>query len=104
MAFFMLGVAFSVDFLQWIVGLLVFIPVLGFILVVVLGVFISVFAWMIFYFWFKLLGVGFFDNGGRKLVIWVSGGLAELTFLGVLPIWTFTIARTIAAVRVEDKV
>jgi len=107
MAFFMVGVALMVDFLQMVVGITVLIPIFGLILAPLLGFFIGVTAWLIFFFWFKLLGVNFFERVDAKVVVWLAGALAEITPLGILPIWTLTIALTIVitnAKRVEEKV
>ena len=99
-AFFLLGVALMIDFLQMVLGFVVFIPILGLMLAPILVLFISIFAWMLFYFWFNLLGVNLWD----KTVIWIIGPLAELTPLGILPLWTAIVALTIVITRARDKV
>ena len=100
----MLGVALMIDFLQIVIGFIALIPILGLILAVLLGAFVSIAAWMAFYFWFTLLGVSFFKRADAKAAVWFTGALLEITPLGILPLWTATIAATIALVRIEDKV
>jgi len=105
--FFMVGVALMVDFLQMVVGVVAFIPFIGIILAPLFTFLISVTAWVIFFFWFALLNVHFFEKLDAKIVVWVIGALLEITPLGILPIWTATIAITIAitnAKRAPDTV
>jgi len=98
--YFLLGVALMIDFLQLVLGFVVLIPILGLILAPILVLSISIVAWMIFFFWFKLLGVNLWD----KIVVWLVGPLAELTPLGILPLWTVIVALTIVITNVKNKV
>jgi len=85
-----------------VIGFIAVVPVLGLILAALLGAFVSISAWIAFYFWFALLGVNFFEKLDSKVVVWVVGALAEITPLGILPIWTATIAIIIALTRAKD--
>lgn len=107
MTFFLLGVALMIDFLQLVVGFVGVVPPIGFILVPLLLFFIGVGAWLIFLGWFFLLNVNFFEKVDAKVIVWFIGAFLEITPLGIIPIWTATIALTIAitnAKRAEVRV
>lgn len=70
---------------------------------VVLNVFVDVCAWLTFYLWLKLLGVGLIDSGIQKAVIlWVGMFLELIPVFNTLPVWTATVVLTAFIVRMED--
>ncbi len=92
---FLSGTALFFDFLQAILN----VAFIG----IVLNFLINIIAWLTFYLWFKLLGVGLIDSGIRKAVIMWGGMLLELIpIFNTLPVWTATIALTAFIVRWED--
>lgn len=100
--FLMVSVAVAVDSIQFMLGGILFIPLIGFILFPIINVLLSLFVWMTFFLWFKIRKVGFIDRGWGKIVIWLIGASIEIVF-GVLPAWTPVIIATIWFVRAEDK-
>lgn len=93
----MIGVAGVIDFVQ---GLLT----AGFIGVIV-STFISIFAWLTFYFWFKLNGINMLDSGVRKIITLLCGAFIEmLPVINVLPAWTISVVIMLFIVRSEDVI
>lgn len=97
-AFFMLATAITFDALQF---FLTFIPFLG----VVINIFITVLAAMIFWLWFLLLGVSYFSGKkmGLKLAAAMGGLIVELVpIIDALPAITVGVTVVIIATRLED--
>ena len=91
----LVGTAFFFDTLQAILN----VAFIG----IVLNVLVNVTAWLTFYLWFKLLGIGLIDSGIRKAAVMWGGMLLELIpIFNTLPVWTATIALTAFIVRWED--
>lgn len=71
---------------------------------VVVNVLIDVIAWLTFYLWLKLLGVGLLDPGIKKAATLWGGMLFELVpLLNTLPVWTASMALVVAIVKMEDR-
>ncbi len=70
---------------------------------IILNFLLDICAWLTFYLWFKLLGIGLIDSGIRKAVVMWGGMFLELIpIFNTLPIWTATIVLTSSIVRLED--
>ena len=96
----MLGVALTIDGVQF---LLNFIPFIGWIFVSL----ISIFAWLTFYLWFKLNGIPFLRGKAALLritsILSVGGIIEIIPILNDLPAWTFAVAVMLVIVKLEDK-
>lgn len=86
----------GVNFLQ---GVNAIIPGLGVFLVYLLGVPLTIWAWLTFYLWFKLHGVSFMQP--KRFAIMGISGLAD-TIMSVLPAWTVAVLLLIATTRAEE--
>ena len=90
----MLATAVLFDVVQALINL---IPVVG----QILSFFISIFAFMTFWLWFKMYGVSF--SKGKNLKNLGFGFLIEMIpVVDILPAWTFAVFRLIAAKKLED--
>ncbi len=96
-AFQMLMVAGFYDMLLW-GNAFLYILIVGFLFAPI----IWLFAWLTFYIWFKMHGIGIFDvlgkYGLRKLFAIVLKGVPGL------PSWTFGTFLTISAIKAEDAI
>ena len=91
------GVAFGIDFVQ---GLLT----TGFIGIAV-NTFISIFAVLMFWFWFKLNGITFLESGARMAITFFGGAFIELIpIINNFPAWTLSVVIMLFIVRAEDMV
>ena len=97
----MIGVAIFYDLLQVGVNLLHGIPILGNIAALLGGFLVTIWAWLTFYLWFKLNGVGFLNP---KRAFALNGGfLIELIpVVNALPAWTLAVSLLIATTRAEE--
>lgn len=120
-ALLMLGVAVMFDFLQFLfstifagLAALTAITVVGAPLALAIGavfsLFVSLISGIIFFIWFKLLGVNFLSGGGKKLFSYFGVGFGDAA-LSTVPIAsafsfgiTLSIGLTINIVRLEDTV
>lgn len=93
----MIGVAVVVDFVQ---GLLTA-GIVG----LIVSTFISIFAWLMFFLWFKLNSIGMLDSGARLAVtIWGVAFIEMIPVINVLPAWTISVAIMLFIVRSEDVI
>lgn len=93
----MIGVAVVVDFVQ---GLLTA-GIVG----LIVSTFISIFAWLMFFLWFKLNSIGMLDSGARLAVtIWGGAFIEMIPVINVLPAWTISVAIMLFIVRSEDVI
>ncbi|QSH39185.1 hypothetical protein JXR01_02665 [Candidatus Kaiserbacteria bacterium] len=91
----LMGAAIFTDFLQ---GLLTFIPIVG----PFLASFLTILARIIFWIWFRLLGVGFADKPNRFIVN-MSITIAEmLPLINFIPSWAVGTWVIIQQVKKED--
>lgn len=94
-AFLMYAVAFAIDILQ------------GLLMLLFIGLFvnwlISVFAWLLFWLWFHIQGVDFFDKVLRFVVMAGASFLEILPFFNAIPTWTFMVILMVLIVRHEDR-
>ncbi|MDO8510421.1 MAG: hypothetical protein Q7S15_02245 [bacterium] len=92
-AAFMVGTALVYDGVQF---LLTFIPVLGWLISSIIGLW----AWMHFFTWFKIRGVSF---GSSKRTLTMGGSLVAevLPILNALPAWTFAVVMILISVKGE---
>ncbi len=90
----MLGTALFFDALQ---AILAFIPYVGWIIAWLVGIF----AWLTFYVWTSIKGWGLSDTVKRIVVQWALP-LAELTPLGIFPIWTARVILQLSFLKAED--
>ena len=96
----MVAVAAAVDIVQI---LLVFFFGVG----LLVNRFITIFAFMMFFFWFALNGVSFLTGkmSMKKMTRFFGTAVGEIIpVLGALPLWALGIWLTIRSVREEDKV
>tara|TARA_B100001971_G_scaffold135384_1_gene125058 strand:- start:359 stop:751 length:393 start_codon:yes stop_codon:yes gene_type:complete len=96
----MVAVAAAVDIVQI---LLVFFFGVG----LLVNRFITIFAFMMFFFWFALNGVSFLTGkmSMKKMTRFFGTAFGEIIpVLGALPLWALGIWLTIRSVREEDKV
>ena len=86
--------AFLVDATQWLVGWLIFIPVAGFVLVVIINTVVGMMAAGMFLIIFTHLGV---SMGGAKRVLGLIStiGGETLPLMNILPLWMVYIGVTI---------
>lgn len=99
----MVGAAILFDTIQIATKGLHAIPGLGSVIALFSGWIVSVLAWLVFYLWFRLSGVGLLDKGVRKLLLFLAGFIIELIpIINAVPAWTFTVASTVATVKMED--
>ena len=90
----LITVAGIVDLVQAGVNLLHFIPVVGNALAAIITAFVTVFVWLVFFVWLKMLGVSLISP--KKALTFAGGGLFELIpALNALPGWTLAIVLTI---------
>lgn len=93
----MIGVAVVVDFVQ---GLLTA-GIVG----LIVSTFISIFAWLMFFLWFKLNSIGMLDSGARlAITIWGGAFVEMIPVINVLPAWTISVAIMLFIVRSEDVI
>lgn len=91
----LLATAISLDLIQALLSLLV----VG----VVLNGVVSLFAWLSYYLWYKVLDIGFLDVGVRKILTFMGGGLLEMIpIVNTLPSWTISVILIIFIVARED--
>lgn len=99
-AMLMLGTAVLIDVIQ---GLLT-----GLFIGLFVSPFISAFAWLSFYVWNKIRGVGFMDSfskfGLRKALAAIASLLEFAPGINALPGWTLSTFLLIGAVRAEDEI
>ena len=95
----MIGVAIFYDLLQVGVNLLHGIPIFGNITALFGGFLITIWAWLTFYLWFKLLGVSFLNP--KRFGIMSICGIAD-TVVSALPAWVAAVALIIATTRAEE--
>lgn len=96
---FMIGVALTIDGVQVLLDM-VFIGL-------ILDSFISIFAWMLFWFWFRLNDVSFLRGKAALLrLVAISGaGIIEIIpLVNDIPSWTFAVAIMLATIAIEDSV
>ncbi|MCK5285671.1 MAG: hypothetical protein KAJ58_00375 [Candidatus Pacebacteria bacterium] len=91
----MLLTAMTIDGIQ---ALLDLIPFLGWILSSLL----AIPAFLIFWIWLKIKGVGLLDRGLRMLALWTITPMIEVTF-SFFPGLTIMIVLTYVIVRVDDE-
>ena len=94
----MLGVAVAIDGIQILLDMVL----IG----LVLDSFLSIFAWLIFWFWFKLNGVSFLKGKTAllRLVAISIGGIIEIIpLINDIPTWLFAVGIMLLTVRLEDK-
>ncbi len=97
---FMIGVALTIDGVQFLINL---IPIVGWMIVSILSVGVSLMFWT----WFKLNGVSFIK--GKTALLRVAA-LSVGTFVEIFPIfnsipaWTAVVGITVITVILEDKV
>lgn len=90
------GVAIVGDVLQFLITL---IPIIGFIL----SSLVSMLLYIVFWVWFRLLGVGMTEHTDT-LIARIGIGIAEaLPIVNALPGWTLAVALTIYATRKSDE-
>jgi hypothetical protein len=94
----MFAIALGVDFIQ---GLLT----TGFIGIGV-NTFISIFAWLMFWLWFRLNDVGFLDGKLilKSVTMWGAGLIEMVPLINNLPAWTVAIAVMLFIVKTEDEI
>ena len=73
----------------------------------ILGTIITAFAWIMYFIWFKILGVPFTigsgSNSSRRSIAFFAGGIGEMIpLINALPMWTISIAIIISATNKED--
>ncbi|HEY4517925.1 MAG TPA: hypothetical protein VJI74_03510 [Candidatus Paceibacterota bacterium] len=91
----MLGVAIMIDGIQLILDLLI----IGAVFTIPL----DVIAWCLFFVWFLLCGVNFWNRGGRNAFAFFGVSAFEIIpFLNALPGWTLAVGLTIFFTRQED--
>lgn len=90
------GAQVGVNALQ---GLNALLPGLGVFLVFLLGVPLTIWAWLTFYMWFKVRGVSFMQP--KRFAIVGICGLAD-TIMSALPAWIAAVALLIATTRAEE--
>lgn len=104
-AFFLVPAALLIDATQFLFYLIGLIPFIGQVAALIFPPLIAVMAWIMFYLWFKLLGVDFMDGLMRKAVLMFSTAFSEMVpLVNAMPLWTLGIILMIAIVRVEDAV
>ncbi len=92
----MVGVALAVDGIQALAS--------AFIIGVFISPFITLFAWLTFWLWFKLNGVSFGTKPKNFLVLG-GGGLVELIpVLNILPGWTLSVTTLLIMNKAEKVV
>lgn len=94
-----IGVAGVIDGVQF---LLNFIPFIGWIFVSLL----SIFAWMTFWFWFKLNNISFLKGKTAllRLAALSIGGIIEIIpIVNDLPAWIIAVAIMFVVVKLEDS-
>ena len=104
----MIGVALFFDVLQAAFGIfsiLGVIPVIGVIFGIIgwtLSAIFSAYAWLTFFSWFNMKGVGYFKKPSR-LVKLLGTALIEMSPFGILPTWTVFVISTILETWREDR-
>lgn len=85
----MIGAALFFDTVQFGANLMHFIPVIGNILAVIISSGVSIFAWLTFFLWFRLVGTKF----DSKIVATTVGTffIELIPVLNALPAWTLSI-------------
>jgi len=104
-SFLLYSTAMVVDLAQLFLGMIALIPFLGAMIFLMFNTALAITAWLTFFLWYKLLGIGFLDGTflARKVAVFLGSAFVELTPLGVFPVWTLTVFFLIAIVRAEDK-
>ena len=92
---FMIAVAGVVDGIQF---LLNFIPIMGWIF----SALVSVFAFLLFYLWFKLNGVTFMESILKFIIRFVVMVLEIIPVLNFLPLWFLSTIIMIFIIKAED--
>ena len=99
----MLGTASFYDLLQVGVNLLqglnALVPGLGVALVFLLGLPLTIWAWLTFYVWFKLHGVSFMQP--KRFAIMSICGFAD-AIMNILPAWIAAVGLLILSTRAEE--
>ena len=90
------GAQAGVNLLQ---GLNVILPGLGVFLVYLLGIPLTIWAWLTFYIWFKVHGVSFMQP--KRFAIVGIAGLAD-TIVSALPAWIAAVVLLILTTRAEE--
>jgi|APSaa5957512535_1039671.scaffolds.fasta_scaffold191832_2 hypothetical protein len=92
------GVAVGVDLVQGILTT----GVIG----IAINSFISIFAWLMFWFWFKMHGVGFLDGKLvlKSVTMWGAGLIELVPLINNLPAWTVAIVIMLFIVKAEDAI
>jgi hypothetical protein len=90
------GIAVGVDFVQ---GLLT-ISAIG----LIVNTFISIFIWLMFWFWFRLNGIGFLNGKVvlKTVAMWGAGIIELMPVINNIPAWTVSIVIMLIIVRIED--
>ena len=90
------GAQAGVNLLQ---GLNAILPGLGVFLVYLLGIPLTIWAWLTFYVWFKVRGVSFMQP--KRFAIVGIAGLAD-TIVSALPAWIAAVVLLILTTRAEE--
>lgn len=80
-------------------GINAILPGVGVFLVYLLGIPLTIWAWLTFYVWFKVRGVSFMQP--KRFAIVGICGLAD-TIVSALPAWIAAVALLIATTRAEE--
>lgn len=103
-AFMMIFIAVLADFIQMITKLLHAIPVVGNAAALFIGWGITLFLTIIFFSWFLVIGVNYFDKAARKIILYFGSVIIELIpLVNAIPAWTFMVVTMIMVVRLEDR-
>lgn len=94
-AFLLIFIAALTDGLQVLTGLLIIIPFGGPVLAFVSGLIITIFASLLFGFWFSLLGISLFNKHPLAFIITLA--LEYTPGIGLIPSWTVFVVRTLYA-------
>lgn len=87
----MLGVAIIVDALQFVLGLGVTIPIIGWVLGpigFVIGWTLGIFMALIVFLWLMMKGVSFSKQGGKGILVWFGVSFLVEFIAGFVPTWT----------------
>lgn len=92
----LMGVAVFTDFLQ---ALFTFIPLVGPLFATVFGIIARIVFWV----WFRLLGVGFADKSNRFIVNVSITTIEFVPMVNFIPSWSIGTMMIIKQVRKEDE-
>tara|TARA_B100000745_G_scaffold241106_1_gene163551 strand:- start:394 stop:819 length:426 start_codon:yes stop_codon:yes gene_type:complete len=91
----LISVAFTIDGVQFFISLIPFVGVL-----IASG--IAFFVRIVFWVWFKVLGVGFADTSSRYFVNFTLTFMEIIPFVNMLPAWGIGTVAIIRQVKKED--